>query len=144
MIKLQAQFPDNLLKTIELNKAKKFTSQTFTDYCMLVVINVEHPVAHTHTQKSLIESLTKRFQLITRPLLMKTKLSTYALGHAIMHATSLVHIRQQLTTNTPLHNLYLVNNKIFPIYESLVVQFMYQLHLHSALKWVPNKDLGFM
>ena len=29
-------------------------------------------------------------------------------------------------------------------YEFLVMQYMYQLHLHNALKWVSNKDLRFM
>ena len=42
---------------------------------------------------------------------------------------------QQLTRNTPLHNLYFLNNQMFPIYESLVESFMYQLHLHNSLKW---------
>ena len=51
---------------------------------------------------------------------------------------------KQLTINTPLHKFYLVNNQIFLIYESSIVQFMYQLHLHNALKWFPSKDLGFM
>ena len=56
-------------------------------------INVEHLVAHTHTQNGLEESLIKRLQLIARPLLMKTKLPIYAWGHAIMHTVSLVRIR---------------------------------------------------
>ena len=60
---------------------------------MSVRINIEHPIAHTHTQNDLAESFIKRFQLIARPLLMKTKLTTSAWGHAIMHATALVRIR---------------------------------------------------
>ena len=74
MIKLRAQFLDYLIKTIYLNNAGEFTSQTFIDYYMSVGINIKHPIAH----------------------------------------------------------------------RSLVVQYMYQLHLHNALKWVPNEDLGFM
>ena len=35
----------------------------------------------------------KRLQLIARPLLMKTKLPTFAWRHAIMHAAALVRIR---------------------------------------------------
>ena len=69
---------DYSIKTIRLDNAGKFTSQTFTDYYMSVGINVEHHVAHTHTQNDLAKSLTKRLQLIARPLLMKTKLSTSA------------------------------------------------------------------
>ena len=92
IIKLWAQFPDYPLKKIRLDNAGEFTSQTFTDYCMSVGINIEHPIAHTHTQNGLAESLIKRLQLIARPLLMKTKLPTSEWGHAIKHATNLVHI----------------------------------------------------
>ena len=65
---------------------------------MSVGINIEHPIAHTHThtQNGLVESFIKRIQLIARPLLMKTKLPTSTWGHAIMHVAVLVHI--QLTT----------------------------------------------
>ena len=60
---------------------------------MSIGINIEHPIAHVHTQNGLAESLIKRLQLIARPLLMKTKLPTSTLGHAVMHATSLIRIR---------------------------------------------------
>ena len=76
MIKLRAQFHDYPIKTIILDNAGDFTSQTFTDYCMSVGINVEHLVTHTHTQNGLEKSLIKRPQLIAQPLLMKTKLLT--------------------------------------------------------------------
>ena len=93
IIKLRARFLNYLIKTIRLDNASEFTSQTFTNYCMLIEINVEHLVADTHTQNGLVESLIKYLQLIARPLLMKTKLSTSAWGHAIMHDESLVCIR---------------------------------------------------
>ena len=64
IIILQAQFPDYPIKTICLDNADEFTSQTFIDYCMLVGINIEHLVAHTHTQNGLVESFIKRLQLI--------------------------------------------------------------------------------
>ena len=76
MTKLRAQFPDYPIKTIRLDNVGEFTSQTLNDYCMSIEINVEHPVAHVHTQNGLAESLIKRLQLIARPLLMKTKLPT--------------------------------------------------------------------
>ena len=60
---------------------------------MSIGINVEHSVAHVHTQNGLAESLIKRLQLIARPLLMKTKLPASTWGHAIMHAASLIRIR---------------------------------------------------
>ena len=56
IIKLRAQFPDYPIKTIHLDNAGEFTSQTFIDYCILVWISIEHPVAHTHTQNGLAES----------------------------------------------------------------------------------------
>ena len=49
MIKLRVQFLDYPIKTIILDNTDEFTSQTFTDYCMSTGINVEHPIAHTHT-----------------------------------------------------------------------------------------------
>ena len=64
IIILQAQFPDYLIKTIRLDNAGEFTSQTFIDYYMLVGINIEHPVTHTHTQNGVVESFIKRLQLI--------------------------------------------------------------------------------
>ena len=78
IIKLRAQFPDYPITSIKLDNADEFTSQTFTDYCMSVGININHPVAHTQTQNGLAESLIKRLQLIAIPLLMKTKLPTSA------------------------------------------------------------------
>ena len=73
MAKLRAQFPDYPIKTIRLDNAGEFTSQTLNDYFMSITINIEHHVAHFHTQNGLAESLIKRLQLIARPLLMKTK-----------------------------------------------------------------------
>jgi hypothetical protein len=32
-----------------MNNASEFTSQSFYDNCMSIGINVEHPVAYTHT-----------------------------------------------------------------------------------------------
>ena len=60
---------------------------------MSIGIDVEHLIAHTHIQNGLAESLIKRLQIITRPLLMKSKLPVFALGHAILHVASLVRIR---------------------------------------------------
>ena len=74
---------------------------------------------------------------------MKTKLPTSAWGHAIMHVVALVRIRP--TTYHEYSPSQLVLGKQPNIsHESLVVQYMYQLHLHNALKWVPNEDLGFI
>ena len=60
--KLWAQFPDYPIKTIRLDNVGEFTPQNFTYYCMSVGINIEHLVAHTHTQNGLEKSLIKRLQ----------------------------------------------------------------------------------
>ena len=111
---------------------------------MLVGINNEHPVAYTHTENGLAKSLIKRFQLIARPLLMKTKLPTLAWGHAIKHAANLVHIR------SPAYHEYspfqLVLGK--PPNISHIRIFGCAIYVPIApthrTKWVHKEDLGFM
>ena len=64
------------LTTTESNSDPRPPNQIVLSYHqhMSIGINVEHSVAHVHTQNGLAESLIKRLQLIARPLLMKTKL----------------------------------------------------------------------
>ena len=92
IIRLWAHILDYPIKTIHLDNTDEFTSQTFINYCMSIRINIEHSIVHTHTQNGLTKSFIKSFQLIARPILMKTKLPTSAWGHAIMHVTTLVRI----------------------------------------------------
>ena len=40
IIRLRAQFPDHPIKTIRLDNASEFPSQTFLDYCMSIGIDV--------------------------------------------------------------------------------------------------------
>ena len=54
---------------------------------------MEHPVPHVHTQNGLAESLIKRLQWISRPLLLNSKLPIDAWGHAILHAAALIRLR---------------------------------------------------
>ena len=49
MIQLKAQFPNHPIKTIRFDNAGEFSYQTFLNYCMLVGIDIEYHVAHTHT-----------------------------------------------------------------------------------------------
>ncbi|KAG7568080.1 GAG-pre-integrase domain [Arabidopsis thaliana x Arabidopsis arenosa] len=93
IIRLRAHFPDFPLKTIRLDNTGEFTSQAFNDYCMAMGVTVEHPVAHVHTQNGLAESFIKRIQWIARPLLMRSKLTASAWGHAVLHAAELIRIR---------------------------------------------------
>ncbi|GKB37666.1 retrovirus-related pol polyprotein from transposon TNT 1-94 [Tanacetum coccineum] len=81
------------VKIAILDNEGEFTSHDVNDYCMSVGFVVELPVAHVHTQNSLVESLIKRLQLIARPLIMRTKLLVSMWGHAILHVASLIHMR---------------------------------------------------
>ena len=49
IIKLRAHFPDHPIKTIRLDNAGEFSSAPFHDYCMPLGIEVQYPIAHTHT-----------------------------------------------------------------------------------------------
>ena len=88
IIRLRTQFPDHPIKTICLDNAGEFSSHAFLDYCMSIGIDVQHPIAHVHSQNGLAESFIKRLQLIARPLLLKIKLPLLAWGHAIIHAAN--------------------------------------------------------
>ena len=59
MTKLREQFSDYSIRTIRLDNAGEFTSQTLNDYCTSIRINIEHHIAHVHTQNGLAESLFK-------------------------------------------------------------------------------------
>ena len=92
LIKLQAHFPDHPIKTIHLDNAGEFSSKAFHDYCMPLGIEIQYPVAHTHTQNGLAESFIKNLQWIARPLLLRTKLPLSAWGHALLHAGNLIRL----------------------------------------------------
>ena len=116
---------------------------------MSIGIDVEHPVAYTHTQNGLVESLIKRLQIIARPLLMKSKLPVSAWGHAILHAASLVRIRPIAYHKfSPLQLILGQQPNIFHLRTfgcaHLVMLYMYLLHPHNALRWVLNVDLEFI
>ncbi|KAK2375011.1 hypothetical protein QL285_075932 [Trifolium repens] len=82
LIRIRAHFPDYPVKKIRLDNAAEFSSQAFNDYCMAIGIDIEHPVAHVHTQNGLVESFIKCIKLIARPLLMRSKLPISTWRHA--------------------------------------------------------------
>lgn len=84
---------DYRIKSIHLDNDGEFTFQTVNDYCMSIGIDIEHSVAHVHTQNGMAESFIKRLQLIARPMILRSNLSTSAWGHAILHASALVQLR---------------------------------------------------
>ena len=115
IIRLRAQFPDYAIKKIRLDNAGEFTSHAFNDYCVSIEINIEHLVAHVHTQNGFAESLIKRIQLIARPMLMKSKLPVSAWGHAILHAAALIRIiPTSYNNNTSLIKWFRSGTEYFP------------------------------
>jgi hypothetical protein len=84
---------------------ESFTSKDFNDYCLALVINVEHSVPHVHTQNGLAESLIKRIKFIARPLLQDSKLPTSYWGHAVLHAAALIQYRPSAYHSASPHHL---------------------------------------
>ncbi|KAM1132375.1 hypothetical protein EV1_046421 [Malus domestica] len=93
VIKLKAHYPDYRIKSIRLDNAGEFTSKSFDDCCMSVGVKVEHPIPYVHTKNGLVKAFIKCLQMIARSLVILTKLSITAWGHAILHATMLVCLR---------------------------------------------------
>ena len=73
---------------------------------MPIGIDVQYSIAHVHTHNGLVESFIKLLQLITRSLLLNTKLPLSAWGHAIIHAANLIRLHS--TFNQDLSSLQLV------------------------------------
>ena len=73
-------FLDNPIKTICINKADEFTSQVFNAYYIASGINIEHLVAHIHTQNGPAESFIKSLQVIARLMLMRIDLPISSWG----------------------------------------------------------------
>ena len=124
IIRLNAQFHDHFIKIICLDNTSEFSSQTFFFYCMLVGNDIEYPVAHTHTQNGLVESLIKRSQLIVIPLLLRTKLFLFAWGHVILHVDILIRIHLKANHEYPKED----NEKLLGLkvpYYSVISALMY-------------------
>ena len=93
IIKLRVQLLDHPVKTILLENTGEFTFQVFDDNCMSISIDVEYQVAHAHTQNRLTKSFIKHIQMLTRPLFLRSQLSTSTLGLVILQTISLVCVR---------------------------------------------------
>ena len=90
LIKLKSHFPDYSIKKICFDNTDEFTSHVFHEYCISIGVEVEHPVAHVHTQNGLAESLIK---LVARSLLMRANLPMTTWGYAILHVAVLIRIK---------------------------------------------------
>lgn len=73
VIRLRAQFSDYPIKTLQLNNTVEFTSITFVDLCISIVIHVEYLIPHAHTQNGSTKSFIKYLQVIARTLLLYTQ-----------------------------------------------------------------------
>jgi len=60
---------------------------------MSIGIEVEHLVAHVHTQNGLTESLIKCSKLIAKPLLIRGNLPMVTWVYEILHVVVLIRIR---------------------------------------------------
>ncbi|KAM1077779.1 hypothetical protein ACFX19_025523 [Malus domestica] len=97
IIKLRAHHLDYSIKSIQLDNVGEFASNTFDDYCMSIGVEVEHFVPYVHTQNSLAEAFIERLRMITRSLVIRTKLPIAAWGYAILHTAKLVRLRPVTT-----------------------------------------------
>lgn len=114
LIRIRAHFLDYPVKKIRLDNDAEFSSQAFNEYCMSIGIDIEHPVAHVHTQNGLAKSFIKQIQLIARPLIMRCKLPISARGHGISHAATLIRIRPtSYHTSSPLKLVFGKEPNIF-------------------------------
>jgi hypothetical protein len=93
VIILRVSHPEHQIKSIRLDKAAKFSSKAFNDYCIALGIEVQHSVPYVHTHNGLAESLIKRIKLIARPILQNCNLPTSCWGHAVLHVGDLIQLR---------------------------------------------------
>jgi len=90
LIKLRAHFPNYPIKKIRFDNTSEITSHAFHEYCISIGIEVEHLVAHVHTQNRLAELLLKRLKLVARPLLMRANFLMATWGYAILHVALVI------------------------------------------------------
>jgi hypothetical protein len=67
VIRLEMNYLEYRIKSIQMDKVAEFSSRAFNDYCMDQEIEVQHSVSYVHTQNSLAESLINIIKLIARP-----------------------------------------------------------------------------
>ena len=103
ILKIRAHYPDANIKTLRMDNAREFRSQTFEDYCVASGITLTYAVPYEHSQNGLAEAYIKKIQLVVRPLLIHAKLPSSLWGHAVLYATALLRLRPTLLhTQTPL------------------------------------------
>jgi hypothetical protein len=78
IFKLKAKFPENFIKILRVDNVGEFTSKSFDNFCTAAGIDTQYPVSYVHFQNGTVESVIKRIQMIARPMLMMSQLSTSA------------------------------------------------------------------
>ena len=110
ILKIRTHYPDANIKTLRMDNAGEFKSQTFEDYCVASGIALTYAVPYEHSQNGLAEAYIKKIQLVVRFLLIYAKLQSSLWGHAVLHAAALLRFRPTLLhTQTPLE---LVSRKL--------------------------------
>ena len=130
ILKIRAHYPNANIKTLCMDNAGEFKSQTFEDYCVASGITLTYAVPYEHSENSLTEAYIKKIQLVVRPLLIHAKLPSSLWGHAVLHAAALFRLRPTLLhTQTPLE---LVSGKMPNISH---------LRTFGCRVWVPVSEL---
>jgi hypothetical protein len=103
VIRLKANYPEYMIKSIRMDIAVEFSSRTFNDYCIAQRIELQHFVSYVHAQNGSAESLIKRIKLIARSLVQDCNLPISYWGHAVLHAADLVQLSPTIYhTTSPL------------------------------------------
>jgi len=91
LVQLRAHFPNYPINFFY--NTGEITSHAFHEYCISIGIEVEHPVAHVHTQNRLAKSLLERLKFVARPLPMIANLLMATWRYAILHVALLIRIK---------------------------------------------------
>lgn len=96
LIRFKTNFPDFPVKFLRMDNAQEFRSHAFKDYCIAADITITYSIPYEHSHNGLAEAFIKKIQLITRPLLIHTKLPPTMRAHVVLHAISLIQLRPTL------------------------------------------------
>ena len=129
ILKIRAHYPDANIKTLRIDNAIEFKSQTFEDYCVASGITLTYSIPYEHSQNDLAETHIKKIQLVVRPMLIHAKLPSSLWGHAVLHAAALLRLRPTLLhTQIPLE---LVSGKMPNVFH---------LRTFGCRVWVPVSE----
>jgi len=93
LVQLRVHLLNYLIKKICFDNTSEITSHAFHKYCISIVIEVEHLVAHVHAQNRPAKSLLKCLELVAISLLMIANIPMATWGYAILHVALLIRIK---------------------------------------------------